>query len=90
MSDEGKKEKQINVNTLLLAIIMAVLTYVGKTTVESSNAIARIDAILGTRLASGDRMESKLDALSKDVSNQRETINELRYAVDTLKKTTKP
>ncbi len=90
MSEEGKKEKQINVNTLLLAIIMAVLTYVGKTTVESSNAIARIDAILGTRLASGDRMESKLDALSKDVANQRETISELRYAVDTLKKTTKP
>ncbi len=52
---------------------------------ESANAISRIDAVLGARLASGERLERKIDEMSKDLGNQRDTINALSYAVEALK-----
>lgn len=84
---EGKG-KQLNFNTVLLTLALGAICYVGKTAMETSNSVARIDATLSSRLASGERMERKLDDISSQVNRQENSITELRSDLNSLKQRT--
>lgn len=66
-TSNGFKQTQVNLNTLLMVCMIGFMGWLTTTTLTGVRDLARLNAILESRIHTIDRMEIKIDELQTQV-----------------------
>ena len=69
-----EKTPQINLNSILLAITLSVMLFIGKATVENGNKLSSIESVATERAILTTRLNEKVDSLTNEISLQKVAI----------------
>lgn len=86
MSEQAtiKKERQVNLNTILMFIALGAMAWVGNETVANGKHLAAIDSIQGLRSESTTRLEKKVDELTSELTKQRDIVFDIRLQLASI------